>query len=385
MEEIPEQDRFKAQTPQVASKKKQQAAVAAAPSTTSTNQTTEGDTPAESISTREEMIDPMTTPLWEIDQRILNPFAELPPKRVWAKIGNRPTLVNPGFTTFSAKPKQGKSLGIYAMALALLTQRPMGALTPLEQPRLIIVFDTEMDKPTLMTRQRTMQKDLGDNGKRFVVAPLVEVEKSKRTEVIEELTAKFHPDIVVIDQVARLLNDFNDPKEAVAFGEWLNRYSQAQTTLVVIHQNKASDNTQMKGHLGSILNELAMENYSVRRDNGVFSVNIENSRFTNTDDAESFMFALNSDGAIIAPDDILTRRQEEEAVKWRDNFARIFGNDEELTRTELERRLTKQDNIEQRAASNKISLADKFGIFNKVKRGRNVHYSLTRANPNIGI
>lgn len=41
MEEIPEQDRFKAQTPQVASKKKQQAAVAAAPSTTSTNQTTE--------------------------------------------------------------------------------------------------------------------------------------------------------------------------------------------------------------------------------------------------------------------------------------------------------------------------------------------------------
>lgn len=326
------------------------------------------------------MVDPMEKPLWEIDSIFLNPFAELPEVETWTKMGERNAIDRQGIITFSAKPKQGKSLSIYALLLAIISGRRFDTLTPTAAPRLVVVFDTEMDAPTLQKRAKKMQAALGNNGKRFQIVSLLQIPKKNRRAVVDEVTAKYNPDIVVIDQVARMVEDFNAAAECVDFGEWLAQYAATRTTMVVIHQNKAADNKQMKGHLGSILEELAVENYGVEHSNGVFAVTPTNARNSCVEDAAKFTFALDTSGNIVDASAIVMQKQKEDWEKWHKDFEILFGNDEEVRSTELERRILKQLNIDEKQrskATDKISNAVKAGAIRKQSADHRAPYILT--------
>jgi hypothetical protein len=304
-------------------------------------------------------IDPMAQPLWEIDSRFLNPFAPVPPVQTWATMGDRPALPCKGIITFSAKPKQGKSISTYALIAPILTGQEFDTLKPTaDRPRLVIVFDTEMDTPTLSKRVAAMQKGLGNAAPRFQVVPLLEVVKSQRRDIIEAITAKYNPDIVVIDQIARMVTNFNDARENVEFGEWLAQYAAKRTVLTVIHQNKAADNTQMKGHLGSILEELAVENYSVSRKQGVFEIKPTNARQSCVDeDSTPVTFALNEAGEIVTATNVIEQNREKEADRWRNDLRQIFGDDEELKAAEIVTRIMSQQGLTQRPAETKVANA----------------------------
>ena len=308
-------------------------------------------------------IDPMAQPLWEIDQRFLNPFAPVPPVQTWATMGDRPALPCKGIITFSAKPKQGKSISTYALIAPILTGQEFDTLKPAEcRPRLVVVFDTEMDTTTLSNRAKAMQKALGDASRRFQVVPLLNTPKSKRREIIEAITAEYNPDIVVIDQIARMVVNFNDAAENVAFGEWLAQYAAARTVLAVIHQNKAADNTQMKGHLGSILEELAVENYSVSRKQGVFEVKPTNARQSCVDDDSApVTFALNDAGEIVTATNVIEKNRDKEADRWRNDLRAIFGEDEELKASEIVARIMHQQGLTERPAKAKLANAKTAG------------------------
>lgn len=327
-------------------------------------------------------IDPMARPLWEIDQRFLNPFAPVPPVQTWATMGDRPALPCKGIVTFSAKPKQGKSLSIYALLIPVLTGHDFDTLKPTEcRPRLVVVFDTEMDTTTLSNRAKAMQRALGDASRRFQVVPLLNTPKSKRREIIEAITAEYNPDIVVIDQIARMVVNFNDAAENVAFGEWLAQYAAARTVLAVIHQNKAADNTQMKGHLGSILEELAVENYSVSRKQGVFEVKPTNARQSCVDDDSApVTFALDDAGEIITATNVIEKNREKDADRWRNDLRAIFGEDEELKASEIVARIMHQQGLTERPAKAKLANAKTAGAIEHTDPTNNRSpYRLTRA------
>lgn len=304
-------------------------------------------------------VDPMAQPLWEIDSRFLNPFAPVPPVQVWATMGDRPAIPRSGIITFSAKPKQGKSTSTYALLIPILTGKPFDTLTPTDdRPRLVIVFDTEMDTPTLSRRMATMNKTLGEAAPLFQVVPMLEIPKSQRRTMIEQITEQYSPDIVIIDQVARLVNNFNDAGENVEFGEWLAQYAAKRTVLTVIHQNKAADNTQMKGHLGSILEELAVENYSVSRKQGVYEVKPTNARQSCVDeDSTPVTFALNEAGEIVTATTVIEQNREKEADSWRNDLRLIFDKDEELKYSEIVTRIMSQQGLTQRPAEKKVTNA----------------------------
>ena len=321
-------------------------------------------------------IDPMERPLYEIDEVFLNPFAELPPVLTWCKMGERPAIDRQGIITFSAKPKQGKSLSIYAILTAIVTGKQLDTITPTASPRLVVVFDTEMDTPTLQRRAAKMITALGEAAPRFQIVPLLAVPKSQRRRVIDEVTAKYKPDIVVIDQVARLVEDFNAAGENVEFGEWLAQYAATRTAIVVIHQNKAADNKQMKGHLGSILEELAVENYSVAKENGVFKVTATNARNSSVDEAAPFTFALDDDGNIISAAAIVETKTAAERKSWRNNFAQIFGTDERLSYTDLKKRICQSEQLGETAAETKINKARELGAIVKAGNGSRDPYIL---------
>ena len=321
-------------------------------------------------------IDPMERPLYEIDEVFLNPFAELPLVLTWCKMGERPAIDRQGIITFSAKPKQGKSLSIYAILTAIITGKQLDTITPTASPRLVVVFDTEMDTPTLQRRAAKMITALGDAAPRFQIVPLLAVPKSQRRRVIDEVTSKYQPDIVVIDQVARLVEDFNAAGENVEFGEWLAQYAATRTALVVIHQNKAADNKQMKGHLGSILEELAVENYSVAKENGVFKVTATNARNSSVDEAAPFTFALDDDGNIISASDIVEAKTAQERARYVKDLALIFGDNDELRRKDIIDRIISEQRVTPDGAKKKVDKAAAIGAIIKAGEDRNAPYKL---------
>lgn len=326
-------------------------------------------------------IDPMARPLWEIDEVFLNPFAPIDEVQTWATMGSRPAFPCQGIVTLSAKPKQGKSLSVYAAIIPMLTGEAFGSISPTERkPRLIVVFDTEMDKPTLSKRAARMHKRLGDAANRFMIVPLLHIPKSKRKEVITEVINKYAPDVIAFDQVARLVNDFNNSTECIDFGEWAAQIAESRTAFVVIHQNKASDNTQMKGHLGSIMEELAVENYGVSKKDGVYTLTPLNARSSNVDDAAPFNFALDADGDIITADGVIERNKETEADRWRNDLLQIFGEDEQLRHSEIKARIMESQGLQKSAAENKINAAKAAGAIVKVNPMDNRSpYKLTSA------
>ncbi|MCX4294948.1 MAG: AAA family ATPase [Prevotella sp.] len=312
-------------------------------------------------------VDPMAQPLWEIDPDFLNPYKELPPIQTWVRMGDRPALPKEGITTFSAKQKKGKSLSTYALAIPLLSGRLFDSVMPLDRPRLVIVFDMEMSEATLTKRVLTQVRSIGDNGCRFVVCSLKAKSIEERMKTIEDKIKRYSPDIVVIDQAAKLVYDINNTTECGGITDLLDKLSIGRAVWVVMHENKSEGDTNMRGHLGSYLSFAAVEAYSVDRKDGVFTITPKEARDTDTDNAACARFALDEDFRIIDATSLIERNREAEAENWRNDFKNLFGDNQELTHAELRRRVKEQLHItSDSTAEGKIRRAKEAGAICKV-------------------
>lgn len=347
------------------------------------------DTPAEAAESadlraarRAAAVTDLSIPLWEVDDRFFNPFADIHPTHTWLTMGGRRAIPTKGIVSISAKTKQGKSLATYALAIPLLLNQEFGNLKPTDRrPSRIIVFDIEMDEQPLSERLKPLMKKLGAAASRFSVVPLFKVPKAERRAMIEAIIEEFNPDIVIIDQVARLVVDYNSSTESADFGEWLSQLAADRTTITIIHQNKAADNTQMKGHLGSIIDELAVENYSMKRKQGnIFVLTPTSSRYTAIDDdTEPFTFVLSTEGEIIDAAKKIAEQQADEATKTLNMFEVYFGEADTLRHTDLVGRILAVGSGSKASAEREILAAKKLGVVIKTSPDHTAPYRLNRA------
>lgn len=317
-------------------------------------------------------------PIWEDDTDFLNPYQGLPPAQTWARIADRPALPKEGIITFSAKQKKGKSLSTYALALPLLSGRAFDSLTPTERPNFVMVFDMEMSETTLINRVLNQVQSIGKKyGTRFVVCPLKSKSIQDRIKTITAKVEKYHPDIIVVDQAAKLVANGNDLAESNALTDWLDKMSIGRSVWVVMHENKGQDDNNLKGHLGSFLSYAAVEAYSVDHKDGVFTITYREGRDTDSDNAAPVRFAIGGDGKIIDAAAIFRASQEREAEGWRNNFALLFGDDKTLRSMELIERIKSKEELEERAAKTKIARAKELGVIRKTSNEPRAPYELT--------
>lgn len=316
-------------------------------------------------------------PIWETDPDFLDPYKELPPLQTWCKIADRPALPKEGIITFSAKQKKGKSLSTYALAIPLLSGNAFDTLTPSDRPNLVMVFDMEMSETTLTNRVLNQVRSIGEHGTRFVVCPLKAKSIHDRVKIISAKVEQYRPDIVVIDQAAKLVTNGNDLAESNAITDWLDKMSIGRSVWVVMHENKGQDDNNMKGHLGSFLSYAAVEAYSVDRKEGVFTITYREGRDTESDNAAPVRFAIGGDGKIIDAAAIFRASREREVDGWRNNFALLFGDDKTLRSVELIERINSKEGIEERAAKTKIARAKELGVIRKTSNEPRAPYELT--------
>lgn len=316
-------------------------------------------------------------PIWETDPDFLDPYKELPPLQTWCKIADRPALPKEGIITFSAKQKKGKSLSTYALAIPLLSGNAFDTLTPSDRPNLVMVFDMEMSETTLTNRVLNQVRSIGEHGTRFVVCPLKAKSIQDRIKTITAKVEKYHPDIIVVDQAAKLVANGNDLAESNALTDWLDKMSIGRSVWVVMHENKGAEDNNLKGHLGSFLSYAAVEAYSVDHKDGVFTITYREGRDTDSDNAAPVRFAIGGDGKIIDAAAIFRAAQEREAEGWRNNFTLLFGDDKTLRSVELIERINSKEGIEERAAKTKIARAKELGVIRKTSNEPRAPYELT--------
>lgn len=197
------------------------------------------------------------------------------------------------------KAKQGKSQFEYVLIAVMLSGRSKGSIRPLQQQYKSLLFDTEQSKVSLKKCcQRALKYanlPIDKNNicfKPFFLRPL---SIEERRNVIEDAIKGEHPDIIFIDGVRDLLHDFNSLEESGNLIQWLLQLTAEYgcTIVSVLHQNKAKEDGNMRGHLGTELLNKLTDCFEVSKKDGKFIVTCTDSRNVPCSD---FAFSIDVEG-----------------------------------------------------------------------------------------
>ena len=199
-------------------------------------------------------------------------------------IGGVDTIPSGELIGVKGRAKMGKSQFGYYLISVLLAGQSRGTVRPLQARYKVLLFDTEQSKESLKKCcQRALRyAGLPDNKNdmRFIPFFLRPLSVEERRAVIADAIEGENPDIVFIDGVRDLLHDFNSLEQSGELIQWLmTLISDFGCTIVcVLHQNKAKDDANMRGHLGTeLLNKLS-DCFEVSKKDGAFMVTCTDSR-----------------------------------------------------------------------------------------------------------
>lgn len=203
-------------------------------------------------------------------------------------VGDQGCFSKGNLHAIKAKPKHGKTTAIYLMCVALLKEDGWCALSAgIEKPKIIIV-DTEQAARDAQEKYVAALEMAGlpkkDNFERLEIYPLRAQTMQEKRDAIERLIKKKQPDIVFIDGIVDLLTDFNDVEASQELIERLMQLSTKEVVgkdvaiVCVLHTNKNSEDNNMRGHLGTMLQQKAASTFMVTKTNGIFTVTNTESR-----------------------------------------------------------------------------------------------------------
>ncbi|MGM9701581.1 MAG: AAA family ATPase [Prevotella sp.] len=178
-----------------------------------------------------------------------------------------------------AKSKNGKSFLTTVFASVILGAS-FGNIEPTETATRVLYCDTEQNEINVANVERRIYELCewrGNQDKRLEVFALRKLDLEKRWQFIRKRIEDTKPDAVVVDGIADLIHDFNDIAESRAIvQEIMKASSEFDCAIIfVLHTNKAKDDTNMKGHLGTESVQKCSDVFEVERDKytGVFNVN----------------------------------------------------------------------------------------------------------------
>lgn len=255
-----------------------------------------------------------------------------------------------GIQAISGQKKNGKTFvlaQLMAAALGTGTERVTNYLGPLKTREstvewlghkpVVLYCDTEMEKLNTAKVLRRVHWlcgwDMKQPNPQFNVLWLREVPKTdtqssntERWRLIKNAIEQVSPDIVFVDGLRDLVNDFNDNQESAAIvGEMMSLASQRNICIWnVLHMNPRpsnDDESKMRGHLGTELGNKVSDTFvsSKKKDQGTgqvtFTVRQQDARGKDVDD---WQFIITDDaGGLGIPKILGTALMTSEEIKRR--------------------------------------------------------------------
>ena len=199
-------------------------------------------------------------------------------------IGGVPTIPQGELIGIKGRAKMGKSQFEYYLIAVMLSGAYRGSVRPLQDRYKVILFDTEQSQVSLKKCCQRALKFAGlptdKNDTRFLPFFMRPLSIEERRKVIADAVEAEKPDIVFIDGVRDLLQDFNSLDQSNDLIQWLlSLTSEYGCTIVsVLHQNKSKDDGNMRGHLGTELLNKLTDCFEVSKKDGKFLVSCTDSR-----------------------------------------------------------------------------------------------------------
>ena len=222
-------------------------------------------------------------------------------------INGTQTFAREGIQFVKAKAKQGKSSMLAIIeAISISIGGQWGKLSRIGSQPLKVrhvdteqkLYDTQRFKKQVFRIAGMSEEEVGDNY--GVINIRGKIDNNEKKELIEAYVAIDKPDVLVIDGIVDLLNNFNDVEESKILMAWLMYLASKYKVVLfcVLHTNKNSMDHNMRGHLGTMSEQKCDNTIECEKDDssGIVNVKCASSRHCPFDD---WHFTWDSDGNLI--------------------------------------------------------------------------------------
>ena len=264
-----------------------------------------------------------------------------------------------------AKQKQGKTQLCIVLCASLLGCTDFGFKSLVPGAR-ILYADTEQSEANaskLAVKIHTLMCwPTDESNSRLRVVSLRRKAVKERLPIIVREVRKYKPTAVIVDGLVDLVPDFNDLRESADVIQSLMRLSAECDCAVVcvLHLNKSKDNNTPRGHVGSFLCQKASDVFQVEKsESGIFNVTETDCRNCPID---SFAFGLDGHGVPMKTQSIAEAKAEANTAALSKLVREAFGQDRELSYTELCDRIAAYGGVSLPTAKRRLKAAREFGI-----------------------
>ena len=244
------------------------------------------------------------------ETRILT-STEVPPEEYALEVDGKGIFALRDIHAVKAKQKAGKTTALKVCMAALLRGEVFRVKSLLERPR-IVYFDTEQNRTDtkLILEDVARLTELAPEAIDSQVA-LYSLRRCDREDLyplLSQAIADEKPDVVFIDGIVEFVASFNDESESKQLIHELLKLSDDSHCAIVcvLHTNKADEDHNMRGHLGTMLAQKASTVLECKKERGssVITVSCSEARHQEMPD---WSITFDEEGHIVDADEL--RRQ----------------------------------------------------------------------------
>lgn len=196
-----------------------------------------------------------------------------------------------------AKAKAGKTTTLKVFIAALLLGEMFRVKSLLENPR-IVYFDTEQNRKDTKGILDDVASMTGLDAEvidaQVVLQSLRRVDREELLPLLRQALEDEKPDVVFIDGIVEFVASFNDESESKQIIKELLVLSEEYNCAIVcvLHTNKADEDHNMRGHLGTMLAQKAATVLECKKERGSSVITVSCSESRHEEPTEwSIMFA----------------------------------------------------------------------------------------------
>lgn len=212
------------------------------------------------------------------------------------KQGNTTILSRGNIACITGKAKSCKTFFTSAIAAAFLESDNLTISKGINNGT-ILYIDTEQSKSHVQCVQQRIYKMCGwsiySPDERLTMLAMRKLSPEERRNMTEEAVRTLKPDLVIIDGIRDMVEDFNDIKSSAAIVRQLMKLSDTFNCgiLTVLHQNKSDNNA--RGHLGS---EITNKSETVLQLTNIENKIIVSPEASRNQDIQEFAFQISNMG-----------------------------------------------------------------------------------------
>jgi len=312
-----------------------------------------------------------------LEQLRITPESQLEPMDFLFELYGKPCFPRGELVAITGKAKSGKTF-VTSMLMACSARQKVLAIERHteskdrtdQEPLRVLWYDTEQsDESTQdILRNRIMKMIASEEFPLYDIFNVRSVGWKERRSLLMEAVERYDPDLVIVDGIRDLVNDINDGVLAQEVMEELMHMAAAKNCCIVcvLHQNKGSEDHNLRGWIGTELMNKAFEVYSCEKLLPQRIFKLEQTLTRKYDIEQAMYFEVNGEGlpvmTVNPPEDSNSRDSNgdfpqlntdyishDDKENWKVDVCRLFcdaiGGREQMTGAELRTEVCRLSNI----------------------------------------